>query len=113
MGLPLRKFLIPLSYAAILGGMCTLIGTSTNLVVHGMMLEAGLEGFTMFELGKVGIFIAIAGTLYMIFFAAKRLPGENAPVLRFSTLARPVNSMTSSTRDRGMPLVRARPRRWV
>ena len=50
-GLPLRKFLIPLSYAAILGGMCTLIGTSTNLVVHGMMLEAGLEGFTMFELG--------------------------------------------------------------
>lgn len=78
-GLPLRKFLIPLSYAAILGGMCTLIGTSTNLVVHGMMLEAGLEGFTMFELGKVGIFIAIAGTLYMIFFAAKRLPGENAP----------------------------------
>ncbi len=78
-GLPLRKFLIPLSYAAILGGMCTLIGTSTNLVVHGMMLEAGFEGFTMFELGKVGVFIAIAGTLYMIFFAAKRLPGENAP----------------------------------
>lgn len=41
------------------------------------------------------------------------LPGENAPALRFSTLARPVNSMTSSTRDHGMPLVRARPRRWV
>lgn len=40
-GLPLKKFLIPLSYAAILGGICTLIGTSTNLVVHGMMLDAG------------------------------------------------------------------------
>ena len=76
-GLPLRKFLIPLSYASILGGMCTLIGTSTNLVVHGMMLEAGLEGFTMFELGKVGAFIAVAGMFYMIFFAAKCLPGEN------------------------------------
>lgn len=35
-GLPLKKFTIPLSYAAILGGMCTLIGTSTNLVVHGL-----------------------------------------------------------------------------
>lgn len=76
-GLPLRKFLIPLSYAAILGGMCTLIGTSTNLVIQGMMLEAGFEGFTMFELGKVGVFIVLAGTLYMIFFAAKRLPGES------------------------------------
>lgn len=76
-GLPLRKFLIPLSYAAILGSMCTLIGTSTNLVIQGMMLEAGFEGFTMFELGKVGVFIVLAGTLYMIFFAAKRLPGES------------------------------------
>ena len=56
---PSTKFLIPLSYVAILGGMCTLIGSSTNLVVHGMMLEAGFEGFTMFELGKVGFFVEI------------------------------------------------------
>lgn len=76
--LPLRKFLIPLSYAAILGGMCTLIGTSTNLVIHGMMLDAGYEGFTMFELGKVGIFIAFFGVLYMILFAARRLPDDPA-----------------------------------
>lgn len=54
--LPATKFLIPLSYVTILGGICTLIGTSTNLVVHGMILESGHEGFTMFELGKVGIF---------------------------------------------------------
>lgn len=74
--IPLRKILIPLSYAAILGGMCTLIGTSTNLVLHGMMLDAGYEGFTMFELGKVGIFIAIFGVLYMVFFAACRLPDD-------------------------------------
>lgn len=76
--LPLRKFLIPLSYAAILGGMCTLIGTSTNLVVHGMMLDAGYEGFTMFELGKVGVFIAFFGLMYMVLFAAKRLPEDSA-----------------------------------
>ena len=57
-----------------MGGICTLIGTSTNLVVHGMILEAGYEGFTMFELGKVGIFIAIAGILYLFAFSNKLLP---------------------------------------
>ena len=58
----------------ILGGICTLIGTSTNLVVHGMILEAGYEGFTMFELGKVGIFVAIAGILYLFAFSSRLLP---------------------------------------
>ena len=72
--LPATKFLIPLSYVTILGGICTLIGTSTNLVVHGMILEAGYEGFTMFELGKVGIFIAIAGIIYLLLFSSKLLP---------------------------------------
>ena len=43
MRLPATKLLIPLSYATILGGMCTLIGTSTNLVVHGMVIESGLD----------------------------------------------------------------------
>ena len=71
-----KKFLIPLSFATILGGMCTLIGTSTNLVVHGLILENGYEGFSMFELGKVGLFIAIIGTIYMSIMSNKFLPGE-------------------------------------
>ncbi len=75
-GLPLKKFLIPVSYAAILGGMCTLIGTSTNLVVHGLMLDAGLGGFTMFELGKVGGIIALCGMLYIFFFGNRLLPDD-------------------------------------
>ena len=50
-GVAATKLLIPLSYATILGGTCTLIGTSTNLVVHGMVIDAGFEGFSMFELG--------------------------------------------------------------
>lgn len=74
--LPATKFLIPLSYATILGGMCSLIGTSTNLVVHGMILDSGHKGFTMFELGKVGIFIAIAGIIYLLFFSNKLLPNS-------------------------------------
>lgn len=72
--LPATKFLIPISYATILGGMCTLIGTSTNLVVDGMIMDAGHKGFTMFELGRVGIFIALAGILYLCFFSSKLLP---------------------------------------
>lgn len=71
-----KKFLIPLSYATIFGGMCTLIGTSTNLVVHGLIIENGYEGFSMFELGKIGIFIAVLGTIYMSIAGNKLLPGE-------------------------------------
>ena len=63
MKLPPAKFLIPLSYATILGGICTLIGTSTNLVVDGMIQDAGLKGFSIFELGQVGVIIAIVGII--------------------------------------------------
>jgi len=76
MNLSPQKFLIPLSYATILGGICTLIGTSTNLVVHGLMLQNGLPGLNMFELGKVGIWIALAGFIYLSFIGHKILPGE-------------------------------------
>jgi di/tricarboxylate transporter len=71
-----KKFLIPLSYATILGGTCTLIGTSTNLVLHGLMIDNGLPGFGMFELGKVGLVIAIIGTIYMAIAGNKLLPGK-------------------------------------
>lgn len=74
MRLSATKFLIPLSFATILGGMCSLIGTSTNLVVHGMVLDAGYEGFSMFELGKVGIFICIAGLIYLFALSKRLLP---------------------------------------
>ena len=74
--LPATYFLIPLSYVSILGGICTLIGTSTNLVVHSMIQEAGLKGFSMFELGKVGVFIAIAGIIYLFLFSSKLLPSD-------------------------------------
>ena len=70
-GLSATKFLIPLSYATILGGMCTLIGTSTNLVVDGMIQEAGYEGFTIFELGKIGVIITVIGIVYMVLFSKK------------------------------------------
>ena len=68
------KLLIPLSYAAILGGTCTLIGTSANLVVHGMLRNAGFEGFGMWELGKAGIPIAAAGSVLLVVLGTRLLP---------------------------------------
>ncbi len=74
------KLLIPLSYAAILGGLCTLIGTSTNLVVHGLMLENGMKGFSFFEISKVGIPMAIIGILLLSFFGHRLLPDRKEPI---------------------------------
>ncbi len=68
------KLLIPLSYLAILGGTCTLIGTSTNLVVHGMMLENGLPGLGLFEIGLVGVPYACIGVGYLILAGPRLLP---------------------------------------
>ncbi|MBL7971179.1 MAG: SLC13 family permease [Prolixibacteraceae bacterium] len=76
LNLSAQKFLIPLSYATILGGVCTLIGTSTNLVVHGLMLDNGYSGFSMFELGMVGVPLAFTGYIYMSYIGVHLLPGE-------------------------------------
>src|SRR5690625_3432939 len=73
-GISPSKFLIPLSYATILGGTITLLGTSTNLVVHGMLLEDGLEGFSIFTLSVVGIPVTIIGLLYLFTIGDKLLP---------------------------------------
>ncbi|WP_186580022.1 SLC13 family permease [Aquibacillus kalidii] len=70
------KFLIPLSYASILGGILTLMGTSTNLVVHGMMLDRGLEGFSLFTLGKVSILASVLGLIYLVTIGYKLLPNH-------------------------------------
>ena len=68
------KLLIPLSYASIFGGACTLIGTSTNILVSGIAQKAGLEPFSMFLLTPVGLVLLFAGVLYMIFFGNSILP---------------------------------------
>ena len=68
------RVLMPMSHAATFGGMCTLIGTSTNLVAHEFARSYGLRGFSMFELGKVGFPMLIAGFAYMLFVGRKFLP---------------------------------------
>ncbi len=59
------KILMPISFAAILGGTCTLIGTSTNILVDGVAQKSGLEAFSIFEIAPAGIIIALVGVGYI------------------------------------------------
>ena len=68
------RLLIPLSYFSILGGTCTLIGTSTNLLVSGIAHRRGLAPFGMFEITPLGITYAVVGVAYLLIFARKLLP---------------------------------------
>lgn len=78
LGLSPKRFLMPLSYVTVLGGLLTLIGTSTNLLVNDMARNAGQPTFGMFEITPVGLVIAGAGALYLYLFGAKMLPKDAA-----------------------------------
>jgi len=79
----LSQVLIPISYASIFGGMCTLIGTSTNLVVDGLVQSKGYVGFGLFDLAKVGLPIAIVGLLYLKLVAPRLLPNRESSLEQF------------------------------
>ncbi len=68
------KFLIPLSYGAILGGSCTLLGTSTNLLVAGIANNYGAEKIGIFTMTPIGLIFAGAGILYLVFISKYLLP---------------------------------------
>ena len=70
------KLLMPLAFGAILGGSCTLIGTSTNLAVSGAMQRYGMQPYSMFELTPVGIITVAVGLIYMLFVGRKLLPAR-------------------------------------
>jgi di/tricarboxylate transporter len=72
------KLLIPLSYSSILGGCCTLIGTSTNLLVNGSLRDMGLETMNMFTLAPIGVPLAVAGIAYLVIFGPKLLPSRSS-----------------------------------
>ncbi len=102
-GISVSKLMIPLSYATILGGTCTLIGTSTNLVVHGLLVKHAPElAMNLFDLAWVGVPSAILGLAYILLVGRNLLP-DRRPVLR--SLADPREYTVEMLVEPGGPLV--------
>lgn len=76
MNTPASKLLIPLSYASIFGGVCTLMGTSTNILMSGIIVQYGQPPIGMFELSTVGIPLLLIGTTYLMLFGKRILPAR-------------------------------------
>jgi di/tricarboxylate transporter len=72
------RLLMPLSYASILGGCCTLIGTSTNLLVNGALRDLKVTPMSMFELAPIGVPLALAGIGYLTIFGPKLIPARSS-----------------------------------
>ncbi|HBD91149.1 MAG: dATP pyrophosphohydrolase [Rhodobacteraceae bacterium GWE1_64_9] len=100
------KLLIPLSHMTVLGGMISLIGTSTNILVDGSAAKAGLEHFSLFEIAPLGIAVTLAGGLYLTLFAGRLLPdrqsmasmlGDRKRMKYFTEVAIPEDSVLIGT----------------
>lgn len=77
-GVATSKMLMPISFAAMLGGTCTLIGTSTNMLATGLLVERGFAPLGFFELTTVGVLVAISGVVFMVLFASSILPARQS-----------------------------------
>jgi len=80
------QLLLPLSYASILGGTCTLIGTSTNLVVDGLLRQNGFAGFHLFDLIWIGLPITLIGIVYLMVFSRFLLPTRKSASASFDQM---------------------------
>jgi di/tricarboxylate transporter len=104
MGLAPSKLLIPLSYLAIMGGLCTLIGTSTNLLVDGVAQNAGMAPFTLFEITPLAVCLAVIGLVFLRLAVPKALPDRDSMVEALGTRKR-MKFFTEVVVPQGSPLI--------
>ncbi len=103
LGVPASKLLIPLSYASIFGGTCTLVGTSTNILASGILQETGEEPIAMFELAAVGLPLLFVGAVYLTFLGHRLLPERETLTSILSDEERK-EFLTEAFVQRGSPL---------
>ncbi|MEX2574276.1 MAG: SLC13 family permease [Balneolaceae bacterium] len=107
--IPISKLLIPLSYAAILGGTCTLIGTSTNLIINGLLISEKGISLHMFEPALVGLPMAVIGVGYLLAAGRRLLPDgksifssfENTREYTIEMILKPESSLTGKSIEEG------------
>ncbi|MBD3788414.1 MAG: SLC13 family permease [Sphingomonadales bacterium] len=101
LGVSPSRFLMPLSYFTVMGGMLTLIGTSTNILVDGVVRKDGMEPFSIFEILPLGLTVALVGSVFMAVFAKHLVPerqsmsfllGQRPKMKYFTEVAIPENS---------------------
>jgi di/tricarboxylate transporter len=110
MNLSPKRYLMPLSYVAVLGGCITLIGTSTNLLVNDMASISGQPRFGIFEITPVGLAVALVGGLYLFFFSGRLLKQDGRAEATFGDALTASHESDMGSGQPGVPEVFAEPR---
>lgn len=96
------RYMMPLSFAAILGGMTTLVGSSTNLLVSSAMIELGESGFSFFSFTVPGLVVAGVGMVYVVFVLPRLLPERESGATELQREAKQFKAMITVKRGGGL-----------
>lgn len=108
LGMSPSKILLPLSFASMFGGVCTLLGTSTNILVSSIAVENGLPAFSMFEFAPFGLLIVATGFIYLFIIGIRMTPPRRKSVSMMSVpLFEPVSFIPRAGPRRPCPLLSA------